>query len=231
MQLNCSTLTTPIMPPAPPIRALLLDDSKFDRDRIRRLSRKTDLALDLDEVSCLADMEQAVEKENYDLILIDYRLPEGDGLSALSKIQNTARNKTAGTIMITGDGNVDTAVAALKNGCHDYLTKDGMTVDLLRSAMLNAMERSIQARNILSEAAQHAQIRETIAHALSDVSMQDTLVGILQRHLRNAGVAAAGPQSGFGTANSPILGLPGPDAQDLSLMVEMLMQDDEFIFH
>ena len=218
MHLHHTSSASTILPPTPPIRALLLDDSQFDRDRIRRLSRKTDLALQLDEVSCLADMERAVQSEDYDLILIDYRLPEGNGLSALSAIQQTARNRDAGTIMITGDAGVDTAVQAMKNGCHDFLTKDAITADRLRAAMMTAMERAHQGQRSIVDRMQQAQIRATVADALSDASMQDTLVGILQGHLNKAGAGIVAPPR-----------IPG--AEELSVMVELLMQDDEFVFH
>ena len=72
----------------PVIKALLLDDSTFDRARIRRLGQKTDLALQLDEVSSIAEMKDAVARQVFDLIMIDYRLPQGDGLGVLDYIQH-----------------------------------------------------------------------------------------------------------------------------------------------
>ena len=63
------------------------------------------------------------ELENYkpDIVLLDYRLPDIDGLELLEKIQ--AVDRRIRTIMITGEGNVQIAVRAMKMGAHDYLAK------------------------------------------------------------------------------------------------------------
>ncbi|MEH6644618.1 response regulator [Sulfitobacter sp.] len=122
------------------IKTLLLDDSRFDRARIRRMSRETQLMLDLKEVCDIPELKAAVAAAAFDLILMDYRLPQGDGLDVLSHIQNSQLNRGAATIMITGDGDMETAVTAMRNGCHDFLTKDTMTPDQLRFAMVGAME-------------------------------------------------------------------------------------------
>jgi len=105
----------PGVPPIPhDIRALLLDDSNFDRARIRRLSQKTELSIHLDEVDSIEAMDIAVAKQNYDLILIDYRLPVGDGMEALHHVLSNDGNKDAGKIMITGDGARQTAMQAMR---------------------------------------------------------------------------------------------------------------------
>ena len=66
----------PGVPSAPhEIRALLLDDSNFDRARIRRLSHKTDLCVHMDEVESIAAMDQAVARNNYDIQLVLLYLP------------------------------------------------------------------------------------------------------------------------------------------------------------
>ena len=63
------------------------------------------------------------ELENYkpDIVLLDYRLPDTDGLELLEKIQ--AVDRRIRIIMITGEGNVQIAVQAMKMGAHDYLAK------------------------------------------------------------------------------------------------------------
>jgi len=114
------------MPLPREVRCLLLDDSNFDRARIRRLSKQTNMSIHIDEVDSIAQMDKAVEAENYDLIMIDYRLPVGDGMVALEHVMQSEHNKDAGKIMITGDGARQTAVQAMRAGCHDFLTKEEM---------------------------------------------------------------------------------------------------------
>ncbi len=64
-----------------------------------------------------------VELETYkpDIVLLDYRLPDTNGLKLLGQIQ--AIDTRIRTIMITGEGNIQLAVQAMKAGAHDYLAK------------------------------------------------------------------------------------------------------------
>ncbi len=171
----------------PVIKALLLDDSSFDRARIRRLGQKADLALQLDEVASVAEMKEAVAHQVYDLIMIDYRLPQGDGLGVLDYIQQTALNKETATIMVTGEGDMETAVTAMRNGCHDFLTKDGMTAEQLCFAMTTAMQTARNKRDVAAQHAhQHEVIRQGLTEALMDRRVQSTVVSLLRDQVSTA---------------------------------------------
>lgn len=201
------------------IKTLLLDDSTFDRARIRRMSQNTRLMLDLREVCDMAELKQAVAQERFDLILIDYRLPQGDGLDVLAHIQKTGLNSGAATIMITGDGDMETAVTAMRNGCHDYLTKDTMTSDQLRFAMVGAMETAAVQREMAAQAAHQREIiRQGLTAALLDRDVQGTVASLFKEQFAQA-VLAAGPQK-----------WAVQDHSDLDALLASLDDDDEFIF-
>jgi len=75
-------------------------------------------------VSSSATMLQAiseVDKHSFDIILLDYNLPDGDGIDFITRIRN--RHLQTAIIMITGECSVEIAVAAMKAGADDYLTK------------------------------------------------------------------------------------------------------------
>ncbi len=200
------------------IKALLLDDSTFDRARIRRMSHKTQLALQLTEVGSIQELEEAVAHEAYDLIMIDYRLPQGDGLSVLNHIQNTPLNKDVATIMITGDGDMETAVTAMRNGCHDFLTKDAMTPEHLRFAMTNAMTTAAEHRDLVAQSEhQRKIITKGLTAALMDEEVQGKVVALFKDE--------------FDTALSRHAQIFSPhDHSALDAMLATVDEDDEFIF-
>lgn len=142
MQSQTYSRPSPHLTKGAPIRALLLDDSKFDRARIRRLSDQAGLNIQLDEVDTLSGMKSVVEDAQYDLFLIDYRLPVGDGFKALQMLREDPRHDTAGNILITGSPALSTTVNAMRNGYHDVLSKDDMTASHLMAAVRTAVTQA-----------------------------------------------------------------------------------------
>ena len=200
------------------IKALLLDDSTFDRARIRRMSQNTALLVALTEVSSIAEMKEAVAREAFDLILIDYRLPQGDGLEVLAHIQASDLNSDVATIMITGNGDMETAVTAMRNGCHDFLTKEAMTAEQLRFAMVGAMETAAEQRDLVAQTAhQREVIKQGLTAALMDSDVQNTVASMFRKELREM---MGGPQFAAGRQ----------DHSDLEALLTTLGDDDEFIF-
>lgn len=169
------------------IRTLLLDDSSFDRARIKRMSGRTDLEVELTEVGDIAGMRAAVDHEQFDLILIDYRLPEGTGLDVLAYLQASPLNSDAAMIMITGEGDMQTAVTAMRRGCHDYLTKDAMTPVQLRTAVKGALQAAQTDRaQALRTAQQTEVIRQGLTAALMEPAVQNTVVSLFRDEVGRA---------------------------------------------
>lgn len=208
-----------VVPPKKAIRALLLDDSNFDRERIRRLNHKTELGVQLDEVGSIEELEGAVRLASYDLIFIDYRLPVGDGMAALSHILDDPMNRDAGKIMITGDAAVDTAVQAMRGGCHDFLTKETMSVETLRDAMLNAMSIARQRLQMQVQSDyQRDIIRQGLVAALKDGEVRGNVMAMVQQHF--AQTSPARPQL-----------ISAIESSDIDAMLAGFADEDEFLFH
>ncbi len=220
LHVNASPSSVPTPPLVPRyIRALLLDDSNFDRARIRRLSDKTDLCVHMDEVDSIAAMNQAVARENYDLILIDYRLPVGDGIVALDELLQHDASRDAAKIMITGDNGRRTAVEAMRHGCHDFLTKEELDAEALRQAMLNALATAQQRQQAMFDRQQqHLLIRDGLFAALQDEAVQDNVVALVRQNMDQDRRAGDELRNRFG-------------AGDVDSLLASFGEDDEFIFH
>ena len=84
---------------------------------------------EVDAINCIKDAITSIEKKEYQLILLDYRLPDGIGLD-LIKLLRSKNNKTP-IIVITSFLDIRTAVNAVKMGAFDYITKPVMPEELL----------------------------------------------------------------------------------------------------
>lgn len=125
----------------PGTRALILDDSEVDRSRIRRICRAADLDLDFTQCASIQEFTAKLDGPAFDIVFLDYRLVQGDGLIALELLRRHPTQKSAAAIMIAGEGQIQVAVDALKNGCHDFIVKDNLGPDLMYRAVSNALEK------------------------------------------------------------------------------------------
>jgi DNA-binding NtrC family response regulator len=72
---------------------------------------------------------QALEKENFDVVVLDLKMPGMDGLAVLKEIKKLGLFTE--TLILTGHGSIDTALEAIKLGAYDYLTKPCEIEDLV----------------------------------------------------------------------------------------------------
>ena len=124
------------------VTTLVVDDSEFDRLRIRRLVRTAGLKNHVDEVESLSKMRAALDQQKFDVIILDYNLTEGTGIEALNFLKDHPTNSDAATIMIAGNERSEIAVQAVKLGCSDYIPKDRLSVDRLKSAISRAVNEA-----------------------------------------------------------------------------------------
>ncbi len=102
---------------------LILDDSVFDRARLRRAIQVARIRCSIQEVECLRAAEAAAHDEEFDLAVLDYDLPDGTGHDAIRMLQRSPLNSQISMVMITGNKSVRNSEAALAMGCLACISK------------------------------------------------------------------------------------------------------------
>ena len=116
------------------VRVLVVDDSTDHRTLMRRALLQADFVV---ETAASADEARAqLHDRDIDLVLLDYRLPGASGIEVLADIADLPAPPSV--IMVTGAGNTDVAVEAMRLGAIDYVSKDSGYLDELPEVVLRA---------------------------------------------------------------------------------------------
>ena len=135
----------PIAPAqAAPLRLLILDDSEFDARRIKRALHTVDPSMVVSSVKSLTEYYRSILSERFDVLIIDYFLPDGDGLTALRMATDHANGNAFSTIMVAGENDPNVAEAAKGFGCSSYIPKSEINTDRLRQALNLTLAQTIE---------------------------------------------------------------------------------------
>ena len=120
---------------------LVVDDSPEDRELYRRyLLRDRDCAYTIIEATLGQQGLELWQQHQPDAVLVDYRLPDLDGLEFLAQLCALSQSSCLSVIVVTGQGNEAIAVQAMKAGAQDYLVKEQITPAGLQLAVSGAIE-------------------------------------------------------------------------------------------
>ncbi len=123
---------------------LLIDDSEAIQLAISSVLSENDYVLTT--ASDAAEGLAHIERQPYDLVLLDYGLPDIDGLQVLQQIMDSQSGLPV--VMITGSGSERLAVSALKSGASDYVVKSDDFIVKLPHIIRDTLEKcDIQRRN------------------------------------------------------------------------------------
>ncbi|HEY8570197.1 sigma-54 dependent transcriptional regulator [Microbulbifer sp.] len=101
--------------------ALVVDDEPDICNLISMTLNRMDVRSDI--AMSVAEARRRLAEKHYDFCLTDMRLPDGDGLQIVETIQELPADRALPVAVITAHGNMDTAIAALKLGAFDFVSK------------------------------------------------------------------------------------------------------------
>lgn len=169
-----------------PVRVLIVDDSEDDRDHCQRLLKKH---LDVEVVDVAENGEEGValyREQPADCVLLDFNMPGRNGLEVLQQLKSI--DPYVPVVMMTGEGNQDIAVAAMKAGALDYVVKDTITATVLQRALVNAAEKGALVRKIAAQREEQATFIRVLVHdiraplrglsSLAEILVEDLDAGV-----------------------------------------------------
>ena len=134
-------------------KLLIIDDERGIRNTLREILADEGHEVEVAE-NGKAGLEMALAK-TYDLIFSDIKMPEMDGIEVLSALKQGEEAIETPVVMITGHGDVETAVQALKLGAYDFLLKP---LDLNR--ILITTKNALESKSLRQET---KQLRKRVA--------------------------------------------------------------------
>ena len=118
-------------------KILIVDDEASIRKTLREILEFEKYKVDeaVDGLDCMVKLKQT----EYDVVIMDIKMPKMDGLEALERVQLLAPDTPV--IMISGHANIDTAVDAVKKGAFDFISKPP-DLNRMLITVRNAMDKS-----------------------------------------------------------------------------------------
>lgn len=170
-------------------RILVVDDEADLRELLEITLVK--MGLDVDCADCLAVARARLAQTEYALVLTDMRLPDGMGIELVREVAATYKNTPIA--VLTAYGSADNAVAALKAGAFDYLSKP-VALDQLRQMVQSAL-RTNNANGTVSRSVQAG---TPAARLLGESCVMQELRAQIQRLARSMAPVAITGESGCG---------------------------------
>jgi DNA-binding NtrC family response regulator len=123
---------------------LIVDDEKTTREGLRAaLENRYDVYLADDAKSAM----ELLEREHFDVLLTDFRLPSEDGMKLITRAKSLSKPPVC--ILMTAYGSEELAVDAMKRGADDYIAKGRLQIDELEMRIGRALRnRNLEVENV-----------------------------------------------------------------------------------
>ena len=125
-------------------KILIIEDEEPIRRVLVRILSEEDPNFEIQEASDGKKGIDLIKKESFDLVLCDIKMPKIDGIELLQRTRKT--NTSLPFIMLTGHGNIETAVESMKLGAYDFISKPP---DLNR--LINSVRNALEKKELVTE--------------------------------------------------------------------------------
>jgi PAS domain S-box-containing protein len=212
-------------------RILIVDDDEALLEALPEALRLRMRELEIDTADTAQSALERVRAIDYDAIVSDIKLPGMDGLELLTEIKQIRPGTP--TLLITGHGEHDLAVQALRGGAYDFVQKpidrDYFVASLTRAIQVRRLDRQVEAQTIALE--RHARVLEHVDNGVFLVDRNGliqhwnpaahAITGLAPNEMLGRFAAEALPGWRTYEAGVPVASVPGPSGRDATIAVEV----------
>jgi PAS domain S-box-containing protein len=147
-------------------RILIVDDDPAQAEMVSEYLRLSGFN-DLDHAADIHSLWEHLKDHPYDIILLDYKLPDGTGLDVLE--QMASRGHSIPVVMVTGQGSERVAAQAIQRGAADYLLKSGeylVTLPALVRKTIRAHQLKLSVERSLEQIRYQAMLLNNVRDAI-----------------------------------------------------------------
>ncbi len=123
------------------MKILLVDDDLVDREAVRRALKAQTEEKELIEVSSAEEGLEITNKDTFDVVLVDYRLPQINGLEMIARLRRRPNLGNTAIVMMSANDDEQLALLCLQAGAQDFIPKTEITATKLRRAIAQAQKR------------------------------------------------------------------------------------------
>jgi signal transduction histidine kinase len=165
-------------------KILVVEDSPEDREVYKRLIKQCGSGkFKIIEAASGEGGIEACRSERPACVLLDYQLPDLDGIEFMTKLLREPELPEIPVIMLTGQGSEQVAVEAMKLGARDYLVKGEISADALCRAVQNAIEKAALQNQLAEIQRELEQFAYVASHDLkSPLARVQMAVNMLEEH-------------------------------------------------
>ncbi|MBC8001825.1 MAG: sigma-54-dependent Fis family transcriptional regulator [Opitutaceae bacterium] len=172
-------------------KIVVLEDDLVIRKNLEQQLRQR--RFDVASASTIAEAQNILSKDNFDLIFVDVRLPDGEGTDLLRELQTRPQKPLV--VIITGFGSVESAVDCMRNGAFDYLIKpfssDQLEVTLRKAESFTQL---LKVNQYLS----HEEDQDTGYELIGKSAAMETLRQLIRKVARTQATVLIQGESGTG---------------------------------
>ena len=154
------------------LKILIIDDDQVDRQDIKRMLLSKGISLTFQEAITVDAAIHYIKKYQFDVVLLDYKLPQKDSIEFLNIIQNEQLDYNVAVVMLSNCENEELALECIRAGAQDFVLKSDINPTQLMRAIHRAQVKFELERKLKQSSLDYKELAE-----------QDCLTGFANRYM------------------------------------------------